>query len=125
MLKLNKLTRSFHDQSFENYKIVGDKLIVTIASYETGDHYGYTSNGETNEINLIDEEEVLRFLELVFYNVSELEKDFDSVDENGFTIYDLKIEDDLVAFYLYDENQDVRVPKILKFKADSFELKYI
>jgi hypothetical protein len=118
MIELNKLTRSFHDQTIDNVEIKGKTLIVTLSVYELGKEYGYTA--ESEEADLSDQEERYRKILITFYNFKNINKDFKYQFDN-LDIYETSFEGTKFTFWSYFESGD---PNYLFFDAEGFDFEY-
>ena len=103
MLELKLLTRNFHDQMCEKVEFVNNELTVYISAYECGDKYycdGLCENRNMNE----NSSGILRDLKIKFYNIKNINPEFDFDFEDSLDIYELIIKQNYVEFRLYYEN---------------------
>lgn len=118
MIELEKLTRSFHNQTIRNVEVRGNNLLVTLSVSEIGKEYG--SSVEAEEADLSGQEEHCRKLLITFYNVRNISKDF-KYDFDDLDIYETTIEGTKYTFWSYFDNGD---PNYLSFDADGFDFEY-
>lgn len=121
MLNLSLLTRNFHDQLCEKVILNNNILSVYIHTFELGDKYYYDTKCEERTLES-DLDEVSRTLVINFYNVTNINDDFELNFEDSLDIYDLIISGNNVIFNMYyDDGKSNK----LSFNADGFDIEYL